>query len=271
MAELGLVPNATLHLKLTGKQSPPTTLNLSTDMAQALKVITASGASGTSKLLGQSSSIGTGSGLGGLHSDFTSSAMGSSILSTAMSAGLDSTSLLTGINTSLGPGIGTGYLPTSVGLGSAMLGLGGMPPSVTQYYSGTGMSAAMAAAAANVKERPLGGVPLGGFTTQTIPGATVSSGFSSLASCSIGAFSTQPYSGHSTIAPHSSSPRPHYPSPSPSSVSMAGGGYFLGHSPRRTPSPALPVIPPNLHPALTSTLPNLFLPDDIRESSSDAS
>jgi len=55
MAELGLVPNATLHLKSTGKSTPPTSLNLTTDIAQALKVITASGGSAaTSKLLGQS-------------------------------------------------------------------------------------------------------------------------------------------------------------------------------------------------------------------------
>lgn len=247
MAELGLVPNATLHLKLTGKPAPPTTLNITSDMAQALKAITAGGSTGVSKLLGTSASgiVGS-SGIGhrgGIPSDYSgvlgSSMIGSSALS---SSDLDTSTLLSGISAGLSQGL-------SPGLSSSILGLSGVHP---QYYSGSGMSAAVVAAASLNKQASQSALNTSNFPCP---------GLSTLVSCSMG---PNPHlSGGYTVTSSHSSPRSH-PSAAPSV-----GSHHPSPSPRRTPSPALPVIPPNLHPALTSTLPQLCLPGDTDDSSLD--
>ena len=240
MAELGLIPNATLHLKCTGKPSPPTTLNITSDMAQALKAITAGTSSGVSKMLGGSGPCGINSSMMGMHGGLPTD-YGGCIGSSGMEATgigpstLDNSALLSGMSSALGSG-----LPHT--LSSSILGLGGVP---SQYYCGNGMSAAVVAAA-SLSRQP---------------------GLSTLVSCSTGPIPSQ--TGDYTLTSSHSSPRSH---PTATTSSYSGGTpHYPSPSPRRSPSPALPIIPPNLHPALTSTLPHLFLSNDAEDSSSDNS
>lgn len=245
MAELGLVPNATLHLKSTAKPSPPTTLNIPSDMAQAIKVMTAGSSSG---MLGSSQAFGGGSALGlhgGIGSEFGSSVIGSSGVGVS---GLESHPLLSGI--------GSGLPPTF----SPNIGLG-------QFYGATGMSPAVAAAAAaslSKQSAPQSTLPSVGIFSCV--GNTIGGAAAGLIGSCMPSFAVPP--SNYTLSSAHSSPRSQPPA---TPAHFTGAAYHPSPTPRRSPSPALPVIPPNLHPALTPTLPQLCLPDDSEGSSSDAS
>ncbi|KAF2363591.1 UBX domain [Trinorchestia longiramus] len=253
MAELGLVPNATLHLKCTGKPSPPSTLNIPSDMAHAIKVMTAGG---TSSLLASSSTMGgpTSFALRGLTSEFGSSMIGGaqSLSSASMVVGLESHPMISSVG---------GVLPSTYapGIGHSVLG---------QFYGtpGGSMAAAAVAAAASLSKQSVvqPSAPSAGAYA-CVGGGSVSA-ITNLASSAVLSFAAPP--GSYTMSSTHSSPRSH---PASSPAHFTGAAYHPSPTPRRSPSPALPVIPPNLHPALTPTLPHLCLPDDSHGSSTDGS
>lgn len=202
-------------------------------------------------MLGSSQAFGGGSSLGlhgGISSDFGSSVIGSAGMG---ASGLEHHPLISGV--------GSGMPPTfSPNIGQGVLG---------QFYGTAGMSPAVAAAAAASFSKQ--SAPQAALTSASIfscVGSSIGVGASGLIGSCIPSFAAPP--GSYTLSSAHSSPRSQ---PASTPAHFTGAAYHPSPTPRRSPSPALPVIPPNLHPALTPTLPQLCLPDDSQGSSSDAS